>query len=190
MGENHSIILLKSKNGDNLHIKLLSKNDVITLQKFNENLSERTRSQFLPHKYDEKTILQFVERNNKGFDLIYVAYSQNEIVGYFFLWNFNKTFPILGIGITGLFQGKGFGEKFMSILIDDAKNAKKGGILLTTVLTNQVAFKLYLKMGFEYLRDIDNIAGDGRIVRERMMYLPLQKEISKPGNHDFKPPIS
>ena len=43
-------------------------------------------------------------------------------------------------------------------------------------------------MGFEYLGDADNIAGDGRIVRERMMYLLLQKNSAKPSNHDFEPP--
>jgi len=182
--------VIKSKGEENHNIKMLSKSDVLALQKFNENLSAKTRSQFLPHKYDEKTILQFVERNKKGIDLIYVAVSQNKIIGYFFLWNFNKNFPILGIGIADVFQGKGLGKKMMSILIEDAKNAEKEGILLTTVLANEVAFQLYLKMGFEYLGDTDNIAGDGRIVRERMMYLPLKKNSAKPGNHDFEPPIS
>ena len=74
--------------------------------------------------------------------------------------------------------------------IEDAKKAEKEGILLTTVPDNEVAFQLYLKLGFEYLGDTDNIAGDGRIVRERMMYLPLQENSTRPGNHDFKPPVS
>jgi ribosomal protein S18 acetylase RimI-like enzyme len=187
---NQTHILIKSRNGDHLHIRRLSKNDVFALQEFNENLSAKTRSQFLPHIYDVKTILQFVERNNKGIDRIYVAFSQKIIVAYFFLWNFNQTFPILGIGITDLFQGKGLGEKMMGILIDDAKNAKKGGVLLTTVPINETAFQLYLKMGFEYLGVTNNMAGDGRIVRERMMYLPLQQNIARPDIHDFKPPVS
>jgi len=188
MEKNHNNAKLKSKQGENFYIKKLSESDVHALIKFNENLSEKTRSQFLPHRYDEDTILQFVERNKKGIDLIYITLSDNKVVGYFFLWKFNTTFPILGIGIDDAYQGKGLGKKMMEVLIQDAKRYKKDGILLTTVLTNEAAYQLYLKMGFRYLGDIDNIAGDGRVVRERKMFLPLHENCGQPTDDDFEPP--
>ena len=179
---------LKSKNGQDIHIRTLSDTDVQALQAFNEELSEQTRSQFLPHGYDDKTILQYCERNKKNTDRIYVALLQNSIIGYFFLWEFKAPFPVLGIGIADAFQGQGLGKAMMNILIEDAKTAGSKGILLTTVLSNEAAYQLYLRMGFQYLGDTDNIAGDGRVVRERMMFLPL-KAGAKPEIQDFEPPV-
>jgi len=188
MTDSQKRAVIKSKSGQDIHIRLLSGIDVSTLQIFNENLSEQTRSQFLPHKYDERIILKFIERNKKKTDRIYVALVKDVIIGYFFLWEFIKPFPILGIGISDLYQGQGLGKQMIGILIEDAKANGNNGILLTTLLTNEAAFQLYLKMGFKYLGDTDNIAGDGRVTRERMMYLPLKENIA-PESHDFKPPV-
>ena len=76
----------------------------------------------------------------------------------------------------------------MTILIDDAKGTGCAGIELTTALDNDRAYQLYEKMGFQYLRDTDNIAGDGSVVRERMMFLALVPG-ANPEEHDFKPPV-
>ncbi len=179
---------IKSKSGETISIKLLSDSDIFLLEKFNENLLEKTRAQFLPHKYDEKTIRQYVERNKKGLDRIYVAYFQDEIIGYFFLWDFNKKNPVLGIGISDTFQRKGLGKQMIDILVEDAKTAGKEGILLTTVLTNETAFQLYKKIGFQYIGDTDNIAGDGRVVKERIMFFPLIED-AKPVIPNFAPPV-
>ena len=180
--------VIKSKNGQEIHIKLLSASNVSDLQIFNENLSEQTRSQFLPHEYDEKIILKFIERNKKKTDRIYLALAEEVVIGYFFLWDFIKPFPVLGIGISDPYQGQGLGKKMMGILIEDAEANGNSGILLTTLLTNEAAFQLYLKMGFKYLGDTDNIAGDGRVTRERMMYLALKENVA-PESYDFKPPV-
>ncbi len=188
MTKNTENRVIKSRNGQDIHIEILSDANVQALQTFNEELSEQTRSQFLPHAYDDKTILQYCERNKKNRDRIYVALLQNSIIGYFFLWDFNKPFPVLGIGIADACQGQGLGKEMMNILIEDAKTAGSKGILLTTVLSNETAFQLYLRMGFQYLGDTDNIAGDGRVVRERMMFLPLMAG-AKPDIQDFKPPV-
>ncbi len=180
--------IIKSRSGQDIHIRLLSEIDLLALQTFNKNLSEKTRSQFLPHNYEERIVLKFIDRNKKNIDRIYVALSEDVIIGYFFLWDFIKPFPVLGIGISDSFQGQGLGKKMMGVLIEDAKANGNNGILLTTVLTNESAYQLYLKMGFKYLGDTDNIAGDGRLVRERMMYLPL-KVGEVPAIHDFQPPV-
>lgn len=179
---------IQSKTGESISLKLLDDSDISLLENFNKNLSEKTRAQFLPHKYNEETIRQYIERNKKGFDRIYVAYFQDEIIGYFFLWDFNKKCPVLGIGIADAFQGKGLGKQMMTILIEDAKTTGKEGVLLTTVLANDVAFQLYKKVGFQYICDTDNVAGDGRVVKERVMFFPLV-ENAKPDIPNFKPPV-
>ncbi len=179
--------LIRNNIGENIRIKRLSAEDITALQHFNTNLSEQTRSQFLPHKYDQKTISKFVDRNDKGIDRIYVALSDDKVVAYFFLWDLKKRFPVLGVGITESHQRQGLGKQLMAILINDAKEARSDGIVLTTVLTNVGAYQLYLKMGFIYLGIIKNKAGDGRIVEERMMYLPII-ENAVPELQDIEPP--
>ncbi len=184
---NHRAVI-KTKNGQDIPVRVLTDEDVPALQSFNEKLSEHTRSQFLPHSYDTKMVLQYCERNRNEMDRIYVAIHQNSIIGYFFLWDFNRSFPVLGIGIADAYQGQGLGKEMMRILVEDAKTAGSKGIILTTVLSNEKAYQLYLKMGFLYLGDTDNIAGDGRVVRERMMFLPLISGV-KPDIQDFAPPV-
>jgi RimJ/RimL family protein N-acetyltransferase len=73
-------------------------------------------------------------------------------------------------------------------LIDDARAAERLGIELTTVPGNERAFQLYRRAGFIHLGDVDNVAGDGRVVREHRMFLPLQAGASPPARH-FGPPL-
>ena len=179
---------LAGPSGEKLVVRRLQDGDGPALQRFNAGLTERTRSVFLPHAYDDSTVAEYVERSNTGADRIYIALSGNEIVAYFFLWGIVKPNALLGIGITDAYQDRGLGTQMMQILIDDAKAIGLQGIELTTVPDNERGFHLYKKMGFQYLRDVDNVAGDGRVVRERMMFLPIAPG-AKPSDHDFKPPV-
>lgn len=180
--------VLKTRGGEQILIRVLSDGDVVGLQNFHAKLSEQTRSWFFPHKYDEETISRYVERVKNDLDHIFVALFEQEIIGYIFLWNIQEPFPLLGIGITDAYQGLGLGKQMMKILIDDAKATGCAGIELTTALDNDRAFQLYQKMGFQYIRETENIAGDGSVVRERMMFMALVPGAS-PEKHDFKPPV-
>ncbi len=180
--------VLNTNRGEQIAIRSLSDGDLSVLQSFNDKLSEQSRAWFLPHKYDEETISRYIERAKNSVDLIYVALAGGEIIGYFFLWNIRERFPVLGIGIIDAYQGQGLGRQMMEMLIDDARTAGCEGIRLTTVIDNERAYQLYRKMGFQYLGDTDNVAGDGRVVRERMMFLPLVPG-ARLGGHDFRPPV-
>ena len=180
--------VLKTRGGEQILIRALSDGDVSALQNFHEKLSEQTRSWFFPHKYDEETISRYVERAKGDLDHIFVALAGQEIIGYVFLWGFQERFPVLGIGIADAYQGQGLGKQMMTILIENAKAAGCAGIELTTAFDNDRAYKLYIKMGFQYLRDTDIFAEDGCVMRERMMFLALVPG-ARPEKHDFKPPV-
>ena len=75
----------------------------------------------------------------------------------------------------------------MAHLIDEARAAGCAGIELTTLPENERAFALYQKVGFTCLGYTDNIAGDGRVVRERVMFLPLRSG-AQPPQRRFGPP--
>lgn len=179
---------LLARNGTLLRVRRLSEALIPLLQRFNAGLSEQTRSVFLPHTYDEATLARYCARNGDGRDLSYVLCTHSEVVGYFFLWEFDQPVPLLGIGLADAWQAQGLGEAMMRLLIEEARAANRDGVELTTVLTNERAFHLYRRMGFEEVGEVDNVAGDGRIVRERRMFLALKPGV-RPSEREFKPPV-
>jgi len=174
-------------NGETLIVRSLRAGDGPRLQQFNAGLSPRSRGFFLPHAYDDATVARMIERTESGLDLTYLVFAGEEVVAYFFLWEYQDSIPILGIGITDVYQGRGLGAQLMQILIDDARRAGRDGIDLTTMLNNDRAFTLYRKMGFRYIEDVDNIDGNGRVIVERWMFLPLKPD-ARPVKRRHQPP--
>lgn len=176
-----------SRDGRVLHVNRLTEADIGALQRFNAELSERTRGVFLPHAYDEATLMRCVERNRRSQDRAYVLRYETDVVGYFFLWELDQSVPVLGIGLADAWQGHGLGEPMLRLLIGDACAAGCSAIELTTVPTNRRALQLYLRVGFKPVDEVDNIACDGRVVCEHRMFLPL-KPGARPTSRTFKPP--
>jgi len=180
---------LIARNGSRLTVRRLALHDAAALQRFNARLSSATRGVFLPHAYDDASLVRYLERARSGQDRAYVVVDDNEeVAGYAFLWEFDHAVPLLGIGFADAWQGQGLGEPMLRRLIEDAREAGRRGIELTTAVTNERALRLYLRLGFSLVGEVDNVAGDGRVVRERRLFLALQ-----PGAHPlqrtFKPPV-
>lgn len=180
--------VLQTRSGTEIRVRPLRQGDGPLLQTFNARLSAATRNRFLPHAYDDDTVARVIARAESGEDRVYIALAGDAVAGYFFLWEFKDPVPVLGIGIADAYHGQGLGPTFMEFLIEDAKAAGRDGIELTTVPGNERAFALYRKVGFEHIRDADNIAGDGRVVKEHVMFLPL-KPGATPPDREFKPPV-
>ena len=179
---------LKTRSGQTLTCRSLGAEDAGPLVRFHESLSDKSRALFTPHAYNDATIGRYAERAQSGEDYIQVLTTPaGEIVGYFFLWEFSQPVPLLGIGLTDQWQGEGLGKLMMEHLIAAAKAADRDGIELTTMPDNERAFHLYQSCGFQYLGDVENVTGDGRIVTERKMFLPLKAGAS-PSDREFKPP--
>lgn len=179
--------LLPARNGAALSYHLLSAEDVAGLQRFNAGLSAATRGVFLPHAYDDATLRRYVARARAGQDRAYVLCAGGEVAGYFFLWEFDQGIPLLGLGLADAWQGQGLGEPLLRILIAEARTAGRAAVELTTVTTNARAFRLYQRVGFALVGEVENIAGDGRSVREYRMFLPLQPD-TRPREREFRPP--
>ena len=71
-----------------------------------------------------------------------------------------------------------------------AASAETGcdAIELTTAPENPRAFALYQKCGFQYLGDVENQMGEGKVRIERCMFLPLKKG-AKPMEEPHAPPV-
>jgi len=179
---------MTTRSGRTVEVHKLTGDLADALRQFNDELSDESRSLFRPHRYDAATIARYVERCETGEDLIYCLLADGKIVGYFFLWFFREAVPLLGIGVLDEYQGQGLGRQMMSLLIDEAKAAGRRGIELTTMPHNDRAFELYKKMGFRYMRDVENRDGDGNVMIERAMFLRLV-EGAEPTDRKFNPPI-
>ena len=181
-------IMLRARNGTTLLVERLSRTKPDAVMRFHERLSDATRGQFFPHAYDAGTLARLAERDARGDDCIYVLRAGEDVVGYFFLWEFTDPVPVLGIGLADAWQGQGLGAPMIGVLVDDARAAGRSGIDLTTMITNDRALRLYERAGFLRCGEIDNVAGNGCVVRERRMFLPLVAGAQPPTRH-FKPPV-
>ena len=179
---------LQLKDGRTVAVRRLRQRDRDALQAFDRGLSERTRHLFPPHGYDEATVDEVIARGERGDDIIFVAEHGGEIVAYFFLWYAKRRVPLLGIGITDRFQGVGLGRQAVDKLIACAREAGCDAVELTTAPDNERAYALYESCGFQYLRDVDNVTGDGAVRVERCMFLPL-KEGARPMDEPHEPPV-
>ena len=179
--------ILTTHDGHKITYRPLTDGDGPALQQFNTALSEASRNLFLPHAYDDATLGCIITRSENDTDYAIVGHDEDTLVAYAFLWDIHDPVPVLGIGIADAFQSRGLGEALMGHLIEVATKNGRDGIELTTVPENKRAFALYQKMGFLHTGDTDNIAGDGRVVREHIMFLPLKPNAQAP-TREFKPP--
>ncbi|WP_286846844.1 GNAT family N-acetyltransferase [Proteiniphilum sp. UBA5463] len=181
-------ILINSTAGDEFIIRRLLKSDRRGLQEFGNSLSKESTASFLPHSYDDDTVNAFLERSETGKDLTLGLFINDKMVAYFFLWYYTNPIPLLGIGILDEYQGKGFGKKLIQFLIDAARRTNRDGIELTTLPDNHRAYTLYEQVGFRHYADVNNLAGDGRVVTERAMFLQFNPAAS-PSVDLHKPPV-
>lgn len=178
---------LTARNGSGLTLRRIADGDEATLAHFFAALSAATRNVFLPHGTDAETLRNCVRRDAAGRDRTYVLVAGPDIVGYGFLWEFDAPVPLLGIGLADAWQGQRLGDPMLRRLIDDARASGRMAVELTTVPNNVRAFRLYRRVGFEPLGEVENIAGDGRVVRELRMFLPLRPG-AQPPVRQFGPP--
>ena len=141
----------------------------------------------MPHLYDDATLSKVMERVEKGNDAAFIALDGDRIVAYWFLWWVDTPFPVLGIGILDEFHGQGLGKQLMRHLIDVAEEAGCDAIELTTALDNKPGQILYEKMGFKRNGTVDNLSGDGRIIKEWHMFYPIKPGVTPPPREHCAP---
>lgn len=179
---------LTARDGTRLAIRALTADAAGALQHFDAGLASATRALFLPHAYDTPTLLRYAARHHSGQDLILLLMNGSEVAGYFFLWEFDQPVPLLGLGLADAWQGRGLGEAMLRHLIATAVSAGRSGLELTTVTSNTRALHLYRKVGFQPWGEVENVAGDGRRVREYRLFLPLQPGALPPAR-TFQAPV-
>lgn len=173
----------KSKSGKNLIIRYLTGDDTqILLDYINALSKEQT---FIRSQGEQLTLEEeqkFVEKNLKGIAegtaVQLLAISEGKLIGVsgvYMAEKVEKHVGTFGISLAKEFRGEGLGTILMEKVLVEAKNLKGIRIVTLTMFgTNEIAKKLYEKMGFtEYGRLPKGIAYKGSFIDYVYMYKNL-----------------
>ena len=179
--ELNEIVALTSRQGETLQARRLRPEDRQALRRFGESLSPATTGVFLPHHYDDATLDPILRRSQTGVDLTLGLFRGARLMAYFFLWYLDQPFPMLGIGLHDEVQGAGLGRQMLNLLVAEAARLGRDGVDLTTLPTNDRAFRLYLSVGFRHIGFVDNPRAGGGVTVERVLRYTLNPAAAAPG---------
>lgn len=151
-------------------IRNILENDLKPLKEFKNQLSERSRELFCPYPWDnekklESALLQTIKNTQQKIDASYIIEQNGQPVGHFFLWKaggnphsqqYGVNIPELGVAITDDLHGVGLGSLAVKILKEIAHHLNSDAIELTTAMSNDAGWFIYLKSGFQYTGNIKN----------------------------------
>lgn len=133
-----------------INIKPLTRMDRISINEFYSKLSTESLNYYDVKQTSQVNLLnslsgaQSQKRN-------YAAFVDGEIAGIAVMWDYDKAVPWFSIVVADHLQGRGVGRRLLEFCLQSARNDQKGGVLLTTHITNIRAQSLYVHCGFERL---------------------------------------
>ena len=137
---------------DELKLREFEATDEKIIQKFFDGLGAETVHFFNRNGGNTRVALQAARgevKNSKFWMAEEMTENGPKMAGYVFLWDLHKSVPWFGIAVADEWKGRRLGTKLIKHAIDYCKEGGYGGILLTTVIENIPAQRLYEKHGFE-----------------------------------------
>lgn len=143
--------------------KIIEKKDIVSIE--DSMLPEVLRIQADGFKNgSEKKLIKY---SRKSRNIFYVIKSKGKIVGYcvyylkpvLSLKGFEKQSVISSIATDSNFRGKGFAERLLKGSIEEMKVNGISSVLLYVNIDNLPAIKLYEKIGFRVIKQVENICG-------------------------------
>ena len=100
-----------------------------------------------------------MERRGCHWNLSFGAFRANELVGFFLFaladWNKKLTAYNIGTGIVPAHRGKGIAAEIFHHALDNLNKHGVSCLLLEVIKSNTNAYRLYKKLGFSTLRQLD-----------------------------------
>jgi [ribosomal protein S18]-alanine N-acetyltransferase len=143
--------------------KLIEKKDVIPIE--DSMLPEVLRIQAEGFKNGSSEKLIKYSKNSRN--IFYVIKSKGKIVGYCIYYlrptlslrGFDKQSVISSLATDRNFRSKGFAERLLRSSIEEMKVNGISSILLYVNINNLPAVRLYEKIGFRVIKQVENICG-------------------------------
>jgi RimJ/RimL family protein N-acetyltransferase len=130
-----------------------------------KGLSDASRSFFGPFGWagPHDTLIgefsQSIEKSLSKQDLHLVVEDANKIVAHAFLWSAQDDVPELGLAVADDWHGRGLGSMLLLFLECIGKAEGRKALELTTMQENEVAYRAYIRAGYEYQGIIRNPIG-------------------------------
>jgi ribosomal-protein-alanine N-acetyltransferase len=110
---------------------------------------------------------EILKYSKKFRNIFYVIKNQDRVIGYctyylqpgFSIMGFKKRSVIYSIAIDKKFRNKGFGRKLLEESIKEMKLNSVSAIFLFVNINNIPAIRLYEKIGFSIVKEVENICG-------------------------------
>ena len=135
---------------ENMTLRELTAGDEPLLNEFFDQMGGESRALFNRRDYNRKGVLKQCTRPDPT-RRYWLALLDEKMVGYVFFLDWNSGVPELGLAVRDELQGKHLGRTLVSFALETARNAGKGGVILTTHLANLRAQALYEATGFRQM---------------------------------------
>ena len=139
-------------NKESIKFGKLKEKDVNELMDLLQNLSDKNKKYFHPHKFDIKTLI----KNCKSNDHYYIMKLEDRIIGYSFLRLFGYEIPSFGCCIRNGFENKGYGSILTNWTLNKAKELGYKKVILKTYKENVSAQRIYHNNGFKIVGETDD----------------------------------
>ncbi len=148
-----------------------------SLEQINESdILETHNSAFSDYEVEMNwTLPQFQNINKQRgvrYDLSIGAFDEDKLVGFIINgagnWNNKPTVYDCGTGIIKDYRRKGIGTEIIKRLITLLQDAGISQYLLEVIKKNEKAYQLYLKQGFEIVREFDCVIVDIPTIKEKI----------------------
>lgn len=133
---------------EDLVIRPFRQDDRGMVEEFFEQMGGESRAFFNRGDGNRKTALRFFSEHPENI-LYFLAERKGLMVGYVFLYEMDRSVPWLGIAVREEYKGCHVGRQLMDYAQNCAKEYGKGGILLTTHVSNIRGQALYERSGYE-----------------------------------------
>jgi RimJ/RimL family protein N-acetyltransferase len=120
-----------------------------------KGLSDASRGFFGPYGWTgpHDTLIgefsQSIGKSQSKQDLHLVVEDGNKIIAHAFLWSAQDDVPELGLAVADEWHGRGLGSTLLLFLECTAKAEGRKALELTTMQTNDVAYRAYIRAGYE-----------------------------------------
>ena len=129
-------------NFKDIEIREAKEGDQPLINDFFDAMGGESRALFNRRDFNRRGVLKFCARPDKT-RRYWLALLDGIMIGYVFFLDFNSSIPALGIAIRDEYHGMHIGRWLIGFAKERIKEARKGGIQLTTHLANIRAQALY-----------------------------------------------
>lgn len=103
----------------------------------------------------ERDILYECEKNNYIPELAYLLKKNDQYIGYGQILLIDDKYYVVNFGVVEEYRRKGYGKKFLNVLLIKAQSYGLDEIYIKVDKSNQVALDLYTKLGFRFFKEIN-----------------------------------